>query len=163
MPQINLDPFVHPRPAVQSIRLDSAERWPLCVGGNVRCLHVWSRYGVWLYYMQSMWWRVRVSGMIDGRYTLSVALQCGTSFDFPVATWRESASLICFFLSLFPFLFLLFLSSSLLFLSLFLFLSLHRMRHGIELRMERRTRFFSDSKCIADPTASRQGRSLIYG
>lgn len=31
MPQINLGPFVHPRRAVQSIRRDSAEGWPVRV------------------------------------------------------------------------------------------------------------------------------------
>lgn len=44
MPQINLDPFVHPRRAVQSIRRDSAGRWRHGVNGNARCLHVWPRW-----------------------------------------------------------------------------------------------------------------------
>lgn len=45
MPRINLDPFVHPRRALQSIRRDSAERWRHGVNGNAPCcLHVWPRW-----------------------------------------------------------------------------------------------------------------------
>jgi len=155
MPRINLDPFVHPRRALQSIRRDSAERWRHCVNGNAPCcLHVWPRWCLVILHAEyamtgtCLWddWRtihvVRRIAMQDiARLPGSRMTRIGKSY-------------------------LSFISLSLSFaLSPPLFVVWDE-RHRKDARQGWRRGRRSSSRnceCIVDPPSSRQGRSLICG